>query len=205
VDISVREHRIRNGIVIAIVGLIAIFLTSWAGYDSFKSQNELNGQLTAIKKQLSPATVGLGFLGLIPASQELAPNRDFGIVMQFTVLEGTAKNMRCHWRAFSLPGPYSPEQNRAAIAKFKQEIADEQIFGEDRLRGSTCFKAFALKFDESQIAELTAAQPNRIIYVMGHVEWNNDAGADFHTDAYKWAELPKGRVIENPGWHDLIN
>lgn len=200
VDISVHENRIKNGVVIGVIGLAAICLTAWAAYDSFVSQEKLAAEVTAIRAQLSGASVGLSQLVLSPPIQQLTPEKELLIGMVFTVSEGTAKNMRCNLDAFSLPGKESDEQNRIAISKFRQEIAESQGTGEDRIAGTSCYKGLLVKLNENQISDLLLG--NRVIYVMGHAEWNNESGADFHTDVCKWMEQPKTRVLTNPGWHD---
>ncbi len=201
VDISVRENRKRNAVVIGVIGLVAILLTAWAAYDTVTAQEKLNNEVAAIKKQLSGATVGLVKIGLQPSVQQLTPEKDILMGMAIGVTEGTAKKMRCNFVAFTLPGPENTDQNRVAISRFREQIAKEdQATGEDRLVGTGCFKGLLVRLNESEIAEVVAG--NRIMYMMGHAEWNNESGADFHTDFYKWMEPPKTRVLDNPGWHD---
>jgi hypothetical protein len=206
VDISVREHRVRNGVVIGIVGFVAITLTVWAAYDAYVSQEKLNTEIASIKKQLSGAKVGLATIKIQPDPQELIPDKDFLVGLAFGVSEGTAKNMRCFFDAFTLDGQESAEQNRRAKSKFNQRVASEDLgTGEDRIAGTYCYKGLLVRMNKQEIKEAIAVNPNdakRIVYAMGHVQWKNEAGADFHTDVCKWMEPPKSSVVRDPGWHD---
>jgi hypothetical protein len=166
-------------------------------------QEQLQEELKAIKKQLSAAKVGLFAIGLQPAVQRLIQNKDILMGMAIGVQEGTAKSMRCNFVAFTLPGPENPEQNRVAISRFREQIAKEsQAVGDDKLAGTGCFKGLLVKLNESEIKQVVAAK--RFIYMMGHAEWKNESGADFHVDYYKWMEPPKSRVLVTPGWHDCV-
>jgi hypothetical protein len=200
-DIAVRRHRIRNAIVIGFVGLDAVGLTAWAAYDAYISQERLNIEIASIKKQLSGAKVGLVALGLQPPVQELIPQKDIRTYMAIGVWEGTAHNMRCNFGAYTLPGPQSTTQNRIAILKFREDIAKNAPgTGEDRTVGLGCFFNSTFRLSEPEIQEVVKA--NRTIYLMGHAEWQNESGANFHTDVCKWMEPTKDRVLSNPAWHD---
>ncbi len=206
VDISVRVHRIRNAVIIGFVGLAAVGLTAWGAYDGYISQEKLNTEIASIKKQLSGAKVGLVAIKIQPDPQELLPDKDFLVGLAFGVSEGTAKNMRCFIDVFTLAGYESNEQNRLAKSKFNQTVANEDFgTGEDRVAGTHCYKAVLVRLNKQEIDEAIAANPSeakRIVYAMGHVQWKNEAGADFHTDACKWMEPPKTTVVREPRWHD---
>jgi hypothetical protein len=126
--------------------------------------------------------------------------------MKFTVNDGTAKSMRCYIIAFDLPGAASKEQSASAAAKLRRGIADDGLgHGFDNSVGEGCYRGIPLKFTSDQIAELISppgVPARRISYLMGHAEWKNDAGADFHTDACMWMESPKTNIVAHPGWHD---
>jgi hypothetical protein len=206
VDIAVREHRVRNAIVIGAVGLLAVGLTGWAAFDAYVSQEKLNAEIASIKKQLSGAKVSLIEMRIEPDPQELIADKDFLVGEAFGVSEGTAKNMRCFIDAFTLGGHESDEQNRLAKSKFNQMIAaNDPGSGEDRSVGTYCYKGVLVRMNKQEVKEAIAADPNdatRIIYLMGYVQWKNEAGADFHTDACKWMEPSRTSIVRNPGWHD---
>jgi len=206
VDIAVRENRVRNAIVIGLVGLAAVGLTGWAAYDAYVSQDRLNAEIASIKKQLSGAQVALVRMGLTPPIQQLDSNKPIEIEMMFGVDEGTAKSMQCWFGAFTLPGDANSEQNRIAVSKFRKAIANEDPpAGEDRITGSGCRRQLLVKVHESEITEMIEAKDGsvkRILYAMGRVQWKNEGGADFHTEVCKWMEPPKGTIMNSPGWHD---
>jgi hypothetical protein len=139
-------------------------------------------------------------------SEQLIPDQDFLVGMKFTVNDGTAKSMRCYIIAFDLPGAASKEQSASAAAKLRRGIADDGLgHGFDNSVGEGCYRGIPLKFTSDQIAELISrpgVPARRISYLMGHAEWKNDAGADFHTDACMWMESPKTNIVAHPGWHD---
>ena len=204
VDISVREHRVRNGVIIGIVGLAAIILTVWAAYDSTQSQEKLSKEISEMRKQLSGAQVGLSLISLRPTIQPLTPENGLKVILVFSVSEGTAKNMRCYIGGFSLPGKETAEQNRSAVAKFRLENAQiGPSIGEDRLSGTTCFKEVTVSLGASEISELVTGE--RIIYAMGRADWKNDASANFYTEVCKWMDQPKSEILNKPGWHDCSN
>jgi hypothetical protein len=205
VDIAVRENRRRNAVVIGGLGLVAIILTIWAGYDAYVSQENLTGEITQIRKQLSNANVALVNIGLKPSIQNLSPEGKLQTFMLIGVQAGVAKNMQCWFDIFTLPGDAVAEQNRQAISRFRQKIASEdQPTGEDRIEGTGCYRELTLKLTESEISELveTNGTVKRIVYLMALAKWKNDANAEFHTEACKWMEPPKTRTLVLPGWHD---
>jgi hypothetical protein len=105
VDISMRENRVRNAIIIAVLGLAAVGLTSRAGYDAYVSDKKRDADIAKIKEQLSDAKVGLVDIKIQPDAQTLAPDKDFTLGLAFEVSDGAAKNLRCFRRRIYFAGP----------------------------------------------------------------------------------------------------
>lgn len=204
VHVSVKKNKSTHALVIGLVGLVGIIATSWGAQRS-------SAELASIRKQLSGAEVRLSGLDWDPDSRSLVAHQDLNLRIAIKVRNGTAKDMKCYFGGFTMPGPPSPEQSSAAISKFKKEIAGEEVVGEDRSKDYTCYREVTFRFDEVQIVDIVPICPNSadcrmlgsVIYAMCRAEWKNDAGADFHYDVYRWMEPPTNRYIGNQGWHDL--
>lgn len=199
--ISIKDNRIKRAMIIGGIGFLGIVLMVVATIRNGETQGKLQNDLDSLKSQFSPAQVTLAALELSPPIETLTPKKDFLIGEAFIVRNGLAKNMRCRFGAFSVRGGESVEQNRSALRKFEREMIGSEPVGEDKKPGEACYSGLLVKLSENDIREITANPPKRIIYVMGHVSWNNDAGADFHTDACAWMDPPKTRVVSMPGWH----
>jgi hypothetical protein len=184
---------------------IAVASTILIVTQAYRTNKAYSGLLAAIRRNQSPSVV-LGNMRLNQPIQPLIPNQDFVVGMAFLVTDGTAQALHCNIYAFGLPGEESPEQNRAAIKKFKLRIVEDgEAPGTNMSKGQGCYKGVNLRFSSEEISELIAAEKapaRRIIYIAGHAGWKNDAGADFQKDECRWMEPPKSNVVINPGWHE---
>jgi len=183
---------------------IAVASTILIVSQAYRTNKAYSGLLAAIRRNQSPSVVL--DMGLNQPIQPLIPNQDFVVGMAFLVTDGTAQALHCNIYAFGLPGEESPEQNRAAIKKFKLRIVEDgEAPGTNMSKGQGCYKGVNLRFSSEEISELIAAEKapaRRIIYIAGHAGWKNDARADFQKDECRWMEPPESNVVINPGWHE---
>jgi hypothetical protein len=206
VDISVRENRKRNAAVIGVVGLLGIILTGWAAVRSGNAQEELRGQVTAMGKDLkklsankNASVIVLRFSNAF-GPQKLLPDRDMMFHVTYQVKDNTAKNVRVHHEAFSVPGSFSQTQARRAYEEFQaRSVKYLNYAGETLVAESTTEALLSLNLNRNEISEVEHLPlPIREVYFMARVEWDNPSGShdDFLTCRVMTSALMKTLVGE---------
>lgn len=210
VDISVKENRIKNAVVIGTVGLIGIGLTVAGTIRNSKSQEtatakqqELQNKIDAVQKKLDDsqrASVGLYFLQFWP-NQQLIADKDISAQIMNKVTDGMAANLRAFHNIFTLRGSHNDELDKRAIEKFRKEAVGKLDYrGEDHVQGTGEQGTLRLRLTKKELLEVLAA--NRIVYVVARLEWNNATGGDFHLDLCKWMDQERTERLETRGWHE---
>jgi hypothetical protein len=210
VDISVRDNRIKNAVIIGIAGFIGIGLTvagtirnAQTQETAATQQTELQHKIEAVQKKLDEsqrASVGLYDIFVWP-KQELVANTKVPVQIRYFVKEGVAKNYRVWEELFTMDGKPSSELDRRAIDKFRRDSVGKFDYkGEDKVQGTGTQRTLYINLSRKELKQVFAE--TRLIYIFARIEWNNPAGADFHTEVCSWMEHPTDKVIDHLGWHE---
>jgi hypothetical protein len=206
VDISVREHRVRNAFVIGLLGLVGIVLTEWMTVRANKTQEQLIQEIDKVQKKMDQnQSASVSFYGLAPwgPGQTLTANKEMRFNDDFLVTQNIARNLRIYRHMKTLPGlPKNIEHIRDAFAQFRIDaIPSLDNHGVDSVAGTHNFLTMSLTLKPEEDREIL--NKRGFLYYFARAEWVNPNGSDSHLEVCKFMEPPPDRFLTtNLGWHD---